>query len=120
LNPLYLQELEITYNFITVYGDNQASLQIGNHDGATKRSKHINVRFHNVREKVSAGLITLIYVPTRDQVADVLTKHLNKPQLEQLRDRLLTVVQVRESVGKEGSKKEEKAGEPYGKAGKGD
>lgn len=40
------------------------------------RTKHIRVRQHFIRECVEAGDVELEYVPTGDQVADILTKGL--------------------------------------------
>jgi hypothetical protein len=38
------------------------------------RTKHIEVHYHFIREKVLAGEIDFIYVSTKDQVADIFTK----------------------------------------------
>ncbi len=38
------------------------------------RTKHIEVHYHFIREKVLAGEIDLIYVSTKDQIADIFTK----------------------------------------------
>jgi hypothetical protein len=38
------------------------------------RMKHIEVHYHFIREKVLVGEIDLIYVSTKDQVADIFTK----------------------------------------------
>ncbi len=38
------------------------------------RTKHIEVHYHFIREKVLAGEIDLIYVSTEDQVADIFNK----------------------------------------------
>jgi len=38
------------------------------------RTKHIEVHYHFIREKVLAGEIDLIYVSTEDRVADIFTK----------------------------------------------
>ncbi len=38
------------------------------------QTKHIEVHYHFIREKVLAGEIDLIYVSTEDQVADIFTK----------------------------------------------
>jgi hypothetical protein len=38
------------------------------------RTKHIEVHYHFIKEKVLAGEIDLIYVNTEDQVADIFTK----------------------------------------------
>ena len=40
------------------------------------RTKHIEVHYHYVRERLSAGEISLVYVPTQDNLADLFTKAL--------------------------------------------
>ena len=42
----------------------------------TPGMKHVEVQHHFIREKLEDGVITAEYVPTGDQVADVLTKGL--------------------------------------------
>lgn len=70
---------------VVIFGDNQAALSIGSSEAATKRSRHINVRFHNVREQVTRGMVELRYVRTDLQVADILTKNLGAVKLQQFR-----------------------------------
>ena len=41
-----------------------------------KRTKHIDIRFHWIRQLVKDKLIELFYVPTADNVADIMTKAL--------------------------------------------
>ena len=40
------------------------------------RSKHIEIRYHFIRDQVQRGAVQLQYIPTDDQVADILTKAL--------------------------------------------
>jgi hypothetical protein len=42
------------------------------------RTKHIEVRYHFLRDNVEKGNIDLIYVPTKKQLADILTKPLDQ------------------------------------------
>ena len=43
----------------------------------SQRSKHIDVRYHFVREYVHDGFIQIIFVRTRDNDADIFTKNLS-------------------------------------------
>ena len=53
------------------------------------RSKHIEVHYHFVREKVLlAGVVDLAYVSTEDQVADIFTKPLGTEKLHRFRSLL--------------------------------
>ena len=50
--------------------------------------KHIIVRYHNIQDMVQKGVVKLKYVPTEEQVADVLTKPLSHVKFEYFRDKL--------------------------------
>jgi len=48
------------------------------------RSKHIDIRFHFIRDCVTGGQIILGHVGTGQQLADILTKPLGQKRLVQL------------------------------------
>jgi hypothetical protein len=60
----------------TILGDNQGALALAANPTFHARTKHIRVRQHFIRECVDNGDVELDYIPTADQVADVLTKGL--------------------------------------------
>ena len=60
----------------TVYCDNQAALRLAIDDNYHARTKHIDVRYHFIRQVVASQAIDLVYCPTDDMTADVLTKAL--------------------------------------------
>jgi hypothetical protein len=55
------------------------------------RSKHIEIKYHYIREMVQKGAVKLQCVPTDKQVADVLTKPLSRVKFEYFRDKLSVV-----------------------------
>jgi len=59
---------------VVIYCDNLSSIQLARNLVFHARTKHIEVHYHFIREKVLAGEIDLIYVSTEDQVADIFTK----------------------------------------------
>ena len=71
-----LRELEHEQRSVTLYCDNQSCIALSNNPAHHQRTKHIDVQHHFIREKVEKGDIVLMYVPTGDMVADVLTKSL--------------------------------------------
>jgi len=52
------------------------------------RTKHIEIDYHFVRERVSQGLLDVRFIGTNDQVADGFTKAISLPKLVQLRNNL--------------------------------
>ncbi|RWS02673.1 Copia protein-like protein [Dinothrombium tinctorium] len=50
-----------------------------------KRSKHIDVQYHYIREKQADGTIDVAYVPSENQLADILTKPLVSAKFKRLR-----------------------------------
>ncbi|CAB1101015.1 unnamed protein product [Ectocarpus sp. CCAP 1310/34] len=54
--------------------DNEGALALVQNPFSSARSKHIDVRFHFIRELFKAGKITADYVSTEEQHADMLTK----------------------------------------------
>ena len=52
------------------------------------RTKHINVKFHAIREAKKNGEVNLVHCCSENQIADILTKTLSKAKFEKLRSRL--------------------------------
>ena len=50
--------------------------------------KHIEIRYHYIRDMVQKGVVKLKYVPTEEQVAYILTKPLSGVKFEYFRDNL--------------------------------
>ena len=57
--------------------DNQACIAISKNPEKHSRTKHIEVRYHFIRDAVSDGIVKLQYVNTNQQIADMLTKPVN-------------------------------------------
>jgi hypothetical protein len=64
----------------TMHCDNQGAITLAGNPGVHQRSKHIDVRYHFIRDEVEKGALVLEYIPTAAQIADVLTKGLPGPK----------------------------------------
>lgn len=81
-----LSNLNISQNKPTVIKeDNQGAIAIAKNPIGHKRTKHIDIKHHFVCEAIR---IALEYCQTSQMIADILTKHLPKPQFELLGEKL--------------------------------
>ena len=71
----------------TLMENNQSAIAMAKNPQFHGRAKHIDIRHHFIREKVNGREIQLVYCPTGDMVADMLTKGLNQHQLRNLMGR---------------------------------
>ena len=56
--------------------DNQSCIQYSNNNTDHDKTKHIDIRYHLVREQVQQGNISIAKIPTKKNIADLLTKPL--------------------------------------------
>ena len=68
---------------MTIQCDNQGAIFLAKNESST-RTKHIDVRYHYIRDLVEEKLIKIEYVNTKKNTADVLTKNLPREQFENL------------------------------------
>lgn len=61
-----------------VHADNTGAISLSSSPVNHSRTKHIDVRYHFLREHVTGGIFTLRWIPTRQNVADILTKPLTR------------------------------------------
>jgi hypothetical protein len=76
LRSLISQLFGKTLPATTLFSDNQSAIALTKEHQYHARTKHIDVRFHFIRWIVEEGKLRIIYCPTEDMVADVLTKAL--------------------------------------------
>lgn len=60
----------------TLYSDNQSAIALTKDSQYHARTKHIDIRFHFIRLVCQKGCVRLLYCPTAEMTADILTKAL--------------------------------------------
>lgn len=99
----FLKEIGFEQKEATVINeDNQGCIAMSKNPEYHSRTKHIDIRTHFIREKVYSREITLNYIPTKEMIADLLTKGLPANQFITLRSGL-GVNQLRGSVEAKGN-----------------
>ena len=70
---------------MVVFCDNTSTIKISKNPILHSRTKHIDIKHHFIRDLVEDKVVSLEYVPTKGQIADILTKPLDVSRLESLR-----------------------------------
>ncbi|KAJ9547066.1 hypothetical protein OSB04_019609 [Centaurea solstitialis] len=79
-----LQDYDIQLSKIPIYCDNTLAIAIANNPVLHSKTKHIQVRYHFIRDHVMNGDIELHFVPTEYQLADLFTKPLDVTRFNML------------------------------------
>ncbi len=87
---MYLRALLVDLHYLQIgptilHQDNQEAITLGSDNISNRRTKHIDIKFPFIREKVEDGIIRLLYTPTAEMIADCLTKPVGKQILNRAR-----------------------------------
>jgi hypothetical protein len=89
----FLEEIGLKYRKpIILRTDNQTARIIAKGEVSSTRTKHIDIRHHQVRDEIERGDIDVVWVPTEKQIADILTKCLPTDRFLELRADMNVVV----------------------------
>ena len=78
-----LEELNISSGLpMKLYCDNKSAISIAHNLALHDRTKHVEVDNHFIKEKLENRLICMPYIPTTEQVVDVLTKGILTKQFD--------------------------------------
>ena len=69
----------------TINCDNNSAINLSEDPSLHSRVKHIDIRYHFIRERVQSNEINVSYINTNDNIADVFTKALPAPTFQRLR-----------------------------------
>jgi hypothetical protein len=71
-----------------IYCDNTSAISVSQNPVMHSKTKHIDIRYHFLKDHVEKGNIHLEYVSTESQLADILTKALDATRFAKLRGEL--------------------------------
>ena len=78
---------------INILVDNKSAISLAKNPIDHGGSKHIETRYHFIRDKVSKGKEKLLYCKSEDDLADLLTKPLKKNRFEDLRNKMMIMIE---------------------------
>jgi hypothetical protein len=75
---LWITHVGEEYTHVALQCDSTSAISVAKNPVLHSKTKHVEVRYHFLRDNVEKGKIALIHVPTHDQLADIFTKPLIK------------------------------------------
>jgi hypothetical protein len=72
------------YIHVPLQCDSTSAISVAKNPGLHFKTKHIEVRYHFPRDNAEKAKITLMHVPTQDQLADIFTKPLDQETFTRL------------------------------------
>ncbi|GJV51367.1 hypothetical protein Tco_1447108 [Tanacetum coccineum] len=88
LGDRLLTDYGLGFNKIPMYCDNKSAIALSCNNVQHSRSKHIDIRFHFIKQHVENGVIKLYFVNTEYQLVDIFTKALARERIEFLINKL--------------------------------
>ena len=85
---MLLDFFDIPITTVDMKTDNQAALAIAGNPIITQKSKHIDIQYHFLKQKVADKSVQFSYCPTQLMIADGLTKPLPKLAFLKFRETL--------------------------------
>ncbi|GKB11307.1 hypothetical protein Tco_0845230 [Tanacetum coccineum] len=83
-----LTDYGLGFNKIPMYCDNKSAIALCCNNVQHSRSKHIDIRFHFIKEQVENGVVELYFVNTEYQLANIFTKALGRERIKFLINKL--------------------------------
>jgi hypothetical protein len=88
LRKLFAELFDLELEETCIFYDKQSCIKLLVNPMCHDKSKHIEIKYHYIREMIQKGAVKLQYVPTDEQVADVLTKPLSRVKFKYFKDKL--------------------------------
>jgi hypothetical protein len=80
----FFRSLNINLSLPILFTDNKAAESIVKYEPDYQRSKHIDIRYHFVRDHYERGTFDIEHIPTDQQLADIMTKPLTRIKHQKL------------------------------------
>ena len=83
-----IEELGFCLTAIPIYRDNQGAIFIASNAVQESHTKHIDIRYHYIRELINAKQVELMFVPGEMNPADIFTKNLMRVKFTQFQNQM--------------------------------
>ena len=73
---------------VKIYVDNKSVISLAKNPESHSRSKHINIKYHFLREQVNDKIVELVHGKTEEILADIFTKPLKPEVFQKMKKKL--------------------------------
>ncbi|GJT70513.1 retrovirus-related pol polyprotein from transposon TNT 1-94 [Tanacetum coccineum] len=80
-----LSDYDIHYKMVPIFCDNTSAIAISKNPVLHSRTKHIDIRYHFIRDHILKGDIELHFIPTKYQLVNIFTKPLDEPTFTRMK-----------------------------------
>ena len=77
---------------MVVYCDNSSTIDISKNLVQHSKTKHIEIKYHFIRDLVEGKIVALEYIPIERQNANIFTKPLDRSKFETLRQVIVVIL----------------------------
>jgi len=88
----FIKELNFDIKYLTINIDNKAAIYNSENQSINPKTKHIDVRYHYIRELIKNKKIKSNYIKSGNNLADGSTKYLNNTSVDKFRNSMLTKI----------------------------
>ena len=86
-----LIDLHISVDTPTIYSDNMGAKSLAYNPTHHRRTKHINIRVHFVRDHIAEGNLIILHVPTEENPSNLMTKAVKRSTFQHLSPKLTQI-----------------------------
>ena len=87
-----LSDYGISQDTMVVYCDNSSTIDISKNLVQQSKTKHIEIKYHFIRDLVEGKIVALEYIPIEHQNANIFTKPLDKSKFKTLRQVIVVIL----------------------------
>ena len=79
-----LADYDVHYDKVPIFCDNTSAIAISNNPVLHSRTKHIDIRYHFIRDHIEKGNVEILFISTDKQLAEIFTKPLDDNTFKRL------------------------------------
>ena len=76
-----------------LYCDNQGTIALAKNPIKQQRTKHVDIKYHFIRDEIAKGAVCMSYIPSDSNLADIFTKPMSSYKLKNFKNSIFGIFQ---------------------------